>query len=64
MTNLNKPKIDVEKVMADFYQEAEKTKNLQPEDLDITSEEAKELLKKFEALEAYALKVKADVCKK
>ena len=59
--NKNKPKIDVDKVIADFYKQAEETKQLKPEDLDITPAETKELINELEILEAYALKVKADI---
>ena len=57
---MNKPKIDVAKVIADFDKDMNEMSELKKEDLDITKQEAKELLRELEILEVFALKIKEE----
>lgn len=51
-------KIDIGKMIDDSLAEMAEFKNLKSEDLDITKEDAKELLEELAELKAFALKTK------
>ena len=56
-------KIDIGKMIKDSLIEMEEMENLKPEDLDITKEEAKELLQELAELKEFALKTREMVCR-